>query len=166
LVIPVPEAYIAGVATGRELRYSVPAYPGRTFTAPIVRIAHDVDQRTRTMAVELDVDNTDGRLTPGTFATVLWSVDRPYATLFVPSTAVTTDLERTFVIRVDGGRTDWVDVTTGITANDQIEVFGSLHPGDLVVRNGNDALRPNTSVRAQVASPGGTTDVTTRRPGA
>src|SRR6185437_10941932 len=53
LVIPVPEAYIAGVATGRELRYSVPAYPGRTFTAPIVRIAHDVDQRTRTMAVEL-----------------------------------------------------------------------------------------------------------------
>jgi RND family efflux transporter MFP subunit len=162
LVVPVPEAYIAGVEAGRQLRFTVPAYPGRTFAAPIARIAHDVDQGTRTMAVELDVHNTDRRLTPGTFATVLWSVARPYPTLFVPSTAITTDLERTFVIRVDSGLTDWVDVTTGIADNEATEVFGNLHAGDLVVRNGTDALRPKTPVHAQLIPPARGADLTPR----
>ena len=151
LVVPVPEAYVGSIATGPEVGFTVPAYPDRTFSAPVARIAHDVDQRTRTMAVELDVRNSDGRLTPGTFANVEWPVERDYPTLFVPSAAITTDLQRTFVIRVQNGRANWVDVTTGVTANGDTEVFGNLQPGDLVIRNATDAVRPNSSVRVQDA---------------
>ena len=64
LVVPVPEAYVGSIATGPEVGFTVPAYPDRTFSAPVARIAHDVDQRTRTMAVELDVRNSDGHHGP------------------------------------------------------------------------------------------------------
>src|ERR1035438_5883837 len=154
LVVPVPEAYTAGIREGQQAAFSVPAYPGRTFHAPIARIAHDVTQNTRTMAVELDVRNTDGQITPGSFATVEWPIQRSYPTMLIPSTSVTTDLQRTFVIRVRQGKAEWVDVKTGVTVNGKTEVFGELQPGDIVVANATDAIRPGTSLSTrQLSSP-------------
>jgi membrane fusion protein, multidrug efflux system len=153
LVVPVPEAYTAGIREGQQAAFSVPAYPGRTFHAPIARIAHDVTQNTRTMAVELDVRNADGQITPGSFATVEWPIQRSYPTMLVPSTSVTTDLQRTFVIRMRQGKAEWVDVKTGVTVNGKTEVFGELHPGDIVVANATDAIRPGTNLSTQQLSP-------------
>jgi len=62
------------------------------------------------MQVELDFHNGDAQVTPGTFANVEWPIQRTYQTLFVPVTAITTDLQRTFVIRVRQGKAEWVDV--------------------------------------------------------
>jgi membrane fusion protein, multidrug efflux system len=76
LVIPVPEAYPAGVTNGTSLTFTVAAYPGQTFTGTVSRISQSVDVATRTMAVELDVNNADGRLAPGTFCQVKWPVRR------------------------------------------------------------------------------------------
>jgi RND family efflux transporter MFP subunit len=149
LVVPVPEAYTAGIREGQQAAFSVPAYPGRTFHARIARIAHDVTQNTRTMAVELDVRNGDGQITPGSFATVEWPIQRSYPTMLVPSTSVTTDLQRTFVIRVRQGKAEWVDVKTGVTVNGKTEVFGELQPGDIVVANATDAIRPGTNLSTQ-----------------
>ena len=58
---------------------------GRTFSGTIARVAQAVDVKTRTMAVELDVANGDGRLAPGTFCQVRWPVHRAAPSLFVPS---------------------------------------------------------------------------------
>jgi membrane fusion protein, multidrug efflux system len=146
LVVPVPEQYVAAVQQGEKVMFTLPQYPGQSFSAPVARIAHDVDQKTRTMAVELEVRNRDGRITPGTFATVQWRIQRSYPTLFVPTTAVTTDLQRTFVVRVTGGKAEWVDVKTGVTSGNLIEVFGDLHAGDQVATRGTDEIRPGTSI--------------------
>src|ERR1700688_1014989 len=70
LVVPVPEAYVGEMQTGQPVTFTVPAYPGQTFHAPIARISHDVDPNTRTMPVELDVHTSDGRLSPGRFSSV------------------------------------------------------------------------------------------------
>ena len=152
LVVPVPEAYTAGIREGQQAAFSVPAFPGRIFHAPIARIAHDVTQNTRTMAVELEVRNPDAQITPGSFATVDWPIQRSSPTLFVPSSAVTTDLQRTFVIRVRQGKAEWVDVKTGVTVSGKTEVFGELQPGDIVVANATDAIRPGTSLSTQQLS--------------
>ena len=93
------------------------------------------------MQVELDFRNVDGQITPGTFTNVDWPIHRTYATLFAPSTAVATDLQRTFVIRVRQGKADWVDVKTGVTANGKVEVFGDLQSVDIVVANVTDSIR-------------------------
>jgi RND family efflux transporter MFP subunit len=114
LVVPLPEAYISSVATGAEMPFTVPAYPGQTFSGTVARIAQAVDTRTRTMAVELDVINRDGRLAPGTFCQVKWPVRRPGSSLFVPSGSVAATTDRTFVVRIRNGKTEWVDVKTGL----------------------------------------------------
>ena len=149
VVVPVPEAYVGGIQEGQQVAFSVPAYPGRTFRAPVARISHDINQNTRTMQVELDLHNADSQITPGTYTSVEWPIHRSYATLFVPSSAVTTDLQRTFVIRVRQGKTEWVDIKAGVTVNGKTEVFGDLQPGDVVVANATDSIRSGTAVSAQ-----------------
>ena len=140
VVVPVPEAYAAGVQEGQQVTFRVPAYPDRTFHAPIARISHDINQQTQTMQVELDFHNTGAQIIPGSFTSVEWPIHRSYATLFVPSSAVATDLQRTFVIRVREGKAEWVDVKTGVMMNGKTEVFGDLQPSDIVVRNATDSL--------------------------
>jgi len=69
----------------------------------------------------------------------------------VPVSAVTTDQQRTFVIRVAGGAAEWVSVQTGQGSNGEIEVVGDLHPGDQVVRSANDSIRSGDKVTASPA---------------
>jgi membrane fusion protein (multidrug efflux system) len=151
LVIPVPEAYTAGVTSGTSLSFTVAAYPGQTFSGTVSRISRSVDVTTRTMAVELDVNNADGRLAPGTFCQVRWPVRRTAPSLVVPNGSVATTTGRTFVIRVRGGRTEWVDVKTGLSSGALIEVFGDLKPGDEIAARGTDELKAGAAVHIKQA---------------
>lgn len=153
LVVPVPEAYTAEMNPGTELSFTVAAYPGQRFSGKIARVAQAVDVSTRTMAVELDVVNSDGRLAPGTFCQVRWPVRRSRPSLFVPSASVAATTDRTFVIRIRGGKTEWVDVRTGLTSGALVEVFGDLRAGDEIAGRGTDELRPGTDVRPREAKP-------------
>lgn len=148
LVVPVPEGEVGEMRLGQQIPFSTPAFLGQTFTAPIARISHDVSQQTRTMHVELDVQNADGKLAPGSFATVTWPVERSYATMFVPTSAIASDQQHTFVIRISDGTAQWVTVQTGQTAKGEIEVVGELHPGDQVVRSASDSIRNGQKVTA------------------
>src|SRR6266436_1455654 len=147
LVLPVPEAYVGEMQVGQQVAFTVPAHPGETFHAPITRISHDVELNTRTMPVELDVHSVDGRLLPGSYSSVKWPVHRTAPTMFVPVSAVTNDQQRTFVERVRDGKAEWVDVVTGLGVSGNIEVFGDLKPGDEVIRNATDAIRPGQQVK-------------------
>jgi hypothetical protein len=74
--------------------------------------------------------------------------------LFVPSSAVATTTERTFVIRIRDGAAEWVDVKRGAVMGHLVEVFGQLAPGEPVAVRGTDELRAGTHVVAtQVSSP-------------
>jgi membrane fusion protein, multidrug efflux system len=153
LVIPVPEAYTAGVTNGTSLTFTVPAYPGQTFTGTLSRISGSVDVATRTMAVELDVNNTGGKLAPGTFCQVNWPARRTAPSLMVPNASVASTTGRTFVIRVRSGRTEWVDVKTGLTSGPLVEVFGDLQPGDDIAARGTDELKAGASVQVKRMKP-------------
>lgn len=72
LVLPVPEAELAGILAGRKLNFKVPAHPGRTFTATIARIPRSLNAATRTMPIELDVPNPTGTLAPGMYCEIDW----------------------------------------------------------------------------------------------
>jgi RND family efflux transporter MFP subunit len=152
LVVPVPENDVAGVPERTQVAFTVPTFPGRIFQAPIERISHSVDLKTRTMPVELDVSDAKAELVPGIFCEAQWPVRRTYPTLFVPVASVGSDQERTFVIRVRNDRTEWVDVKTGVTAGNLIEVFGDLHEGDTVATRGTDQLRAGTEVSPKMVA--------------
>jgi membrane fusion protein, multidrug efflux system len=154
LVVPVPEADIGSIAPGATVQFKVPAFAGETFAGIIRRVGGSLDLSTRTMPVELDVANTSGRLAPGMYAEVSWPVRPERASLLVPKTAVVKTTERTFVIRIRDGVTEWVDVKVGTGIDDIVEVFGDIADGDLVAVRGTDELRPGKKVSIKSAPTG------------
>lgn len=161
LTVPVPEADVGGIRQGAIAEFTVDAWPGQHFSGTIARIAYSVEERTRTMPVELDVDNRDGKLAPGMFAEVRWPVQRDVATLFVPASAVVESMEATFVQAVRDDRIRRVAVKRGRMQGDLVEVFGALREGDLVAGRGSEELADGTRVSARLreAAPASTATV-------
>lgn len=149
LVVAVPEALVGATVKGARVAFTVPAYPGETFYGVLNLMAHDLDEKTRSMAAELDVKNPDLRLSAGMYPEVQWPVRRPQPSLLVPPTSIVTTTERTFVIRVNNGVAQWVNVGRGARVGDLIEVFGALKDGDTVVRRGTDEIREGSKVNVQ-----------------
>jgi RND family efflux transporter MFP subunit len=141
LAVAVPEADVAGLVQGRSVQFKVAAYPERTFSGVIARPAHAVDVKTRTMPVELDVQNKVGSLAPGMYSSVLWPVASARPSLLVPATSIVTTTERVFVIRNRNGRAEWVDVRKEATVGSLVAVAGGLKPGDEVVERATDEIR-------------------------
>lgn len=150
LIVNLPEAEVATIRPGIAVGFTVPAYPGRSFSARLTRTAGALTAQTRTMPVELDVDNNDLQLSPGMFPLVTWPAERPVSSLVVPLTAVAVTTERTFVVRIRDGLVEWVDVRKGVTISlegkDYVEVFGELVSGETIALRGTDELRPGTAV--------------------
>ena len=150
LVVAVPEALVGAIVKGARVPFTVPAYPGETFYGVANLMAHDLDEKTRTMAAELDVKNPDLRLGAGMYPEVQWPVRRPHPSLLVPPTSIVTTTERTVVIRVsNGGVAEWVNVSRGARVGDLIEVFGALKEGDTIVRRGTDEIREGAKINGQ-----------------
>lgn len=147
LVVAVPEADVAGVSRGTALKFRVPAYPGRSFSATVARVSRSLDAATRTMPVEADVNNAGGQLGPGMYAEVDWTAKRGRPSLLVPPTAIMTTTERTFVIRVAGGKAEWVNVSRGMSAGDLVEVMGALNEGDVIVKRATDEIRNGSAMK-------------------
>ena len=126
LVVAVPEEDSGTITLGTTVPFHVPAFPERTYSGVVARSSHSLDTKTRTMAVELDVMNSDGSLAPGMYPTVKWPIRRSHPALLVPPSSVVTTSERTFVIRDRDGHAEWVDVKKGPAEGDLIEVIGQL----------------------------------------
>ncbi len=149
LVVAVPESEVAGIGYNGKVLFTVPAYPGETFSGTVARVSHTIDQKTRTMPVELDVPNPNRRLAPGMYPDIAWPSRRTKPSLLVPATAVVSTTERVFVVRLKNGRAEWVNVKKGTPAGDNIEVFGALAPGDVVVKRPTDEIRDGSPVQAK-----------------
>ena len=141
LTVAVPEQDIGGIVAGAKVEFKVPAFPERTYAGTVARVAHALDLKTRTMPVELDVQNPDGSLSPGMYPSVKWPIRRTRPSLLVPKTSVVTTAERTFVVRAREGKAEWVDVKKGAADGDSIEVMGNLQAGEMVVRRATDEIR-------------------------
>src|SRR5437867_7089418 len=148
VTVAVPEENVGAIAKGANVGFQVPAYPERNFSGTVARRAQALDQKTRTMAVELDVMNPDQSLAPGMYAAVKWPVRRAQPALYVPRTGVVTTTERTFVIREKNGKAEWVNVRKGAVDGDLQEVIGELQAGDKVVKRAYDELREGTPLQS------------------
>jgi membrane fusion protein, multidrug efflux system len=140
LTVAVPESDVGAVSEGAPAEFSVQAWPGEHFSAVVKRVSHAIDPKTRTMPVELDVDNPGGQLASGMYAEVRWPIVRTAPSLLVPATAVVQSTERTFVDRVRHGVLDQVPVRRGAVLGERVEIIGQLSPGDLVMKRGSEEL--------------------------
>lgn len=146
LIVPVPEAYAGSIDKGATVPFTVPAYPEEIFQGVVSRISQSVDPKTRSMPVEMDVENPAMRLAAGMFPEVRWPIRRSTPTLFVPATTIVTTTENVFVLLVKENLVEWIPVRKGSKSGSMVEVFGALQSGDLVVLRGTDEIRPGTQI--------------------
>jgi RND family efflux transporter MFP subunit len=149
LTVAVPEQDVGTIIEGARAEFGVPAWPADRFYGVIRRVSHRIDARTRTMPVELDVDNRLGKLAAGMFAEVSWPLRREAPSLFVPPSAVVQSPEMTFVDRVQEGVVTRVPVKRGALLAQSLEVFGALHAGDVVLVRGLEELAEGSRVQTK-----------------
>ncbi|MFA6086694.1 efflux RND transporter periplasmic adaptor subunit [Mucilaginibacter sp.] len=147
--IAVPEAYNSTTLKGNEATFTVSANPGQVFKAKLARKSDAIDPQTRSETWELTFPNAGGLLKPGMFAQVVLPVSRPKEGFLVPFKTVVSTQERKFVIKVENGKTQWVDVKTGFTGKEKTEIAGDLKAGDQLVAQANEELKEGVTVQVK-----------------
>jgi multidrug efflux pump subunit AcrA (membrane-fusion protein) len=125
-----------------------PERPGKTYPAQVVRTADALDPTSRTLQVELLVDNSSGELFPGAYSQVHFKVARGTGHLSVPASAVlfrSTDLQ-VAVVGADN-RVTLKSITTGRDSGTSLEVLAGLAPGEDIIVNPSDSLETGARVR-------------------
>jgi RND family efflux transporter MFP subunit len=143
---PVPEVYAAAVRNGATVTLTQDAYPGQLFTGTIVRNANAIDQTTRTLNVEVDVDNPTGRLLPGAYIFVHLRSPGAYHSVTIPSNTLLFRAEGLRVGVVRNGRIQLVPITIGHDFGNAVEVSSGLSVKDAVVLDPSDSLANGSQV--------------------
>ncbi|MFP3940162.1 MAG: efflux RND transporter periplasmic adaptor subunit [Thermoanaerobaculia bacterium] len=148
--VPAPDAPHVEVGARVEVRLS--SLPGETFTGRVVRLAPELDPSTRTLELEAEIPNSEGRLRPGMLARLQIPRRTIPDALMVPLDSLV-DMEDRKVLYVvaDDGTVERRDVVTGATIGDRVVVEEGLAPGDRVIVDGQSRVAPGQQV--EVASP-------------
>jgi RND family efflux transporter MFP subunit len=153
--IAVPEIYAASVKTGEKAGLTLDAFPGEIFTGTIVRNADAIDVASRTLNVEVDVENPSGRLLPGAYAFVHFKVPSHSGAVTIPSNALLFRAEGLRAAVVRDGHVELTPITIGQDYGNAVEVVSGLHPRDAVVTNPSDSLVNGAAVQLASKTPAG-----------
>jgi RND family efflux transporter MFP subunit len=152
--VNVPEAYSQAARPGLTADLTLAEFPGRRFQGKLVRTANAIDQTTRTLLVEIDVDNPTGTLFSGAYAEVHFKLPSATSTFILP---VNTLLFRAEGLRVatvtDGQHAELRPITIGHDFGNEVEVVSGLSGNESIVVNPPDSLASGQQVR--IAPPSG-----------
>src|SRR5882757_3842008 len=153
--VNVPEEYSQGIKVGMTADLNITEFPGRKFQGKLVRTANAITVTTRTLLVEIDVDNPAGTLLTGSYAEVHLDVPSQSSTLLLPVNTLLFRSEGLRVGVVKDGKVTLTAVTPGHDFGNQIEIVSGLKPDDQVIINPPDSLITGQQVQiVQAALPG------------
>lgn len=144
--VSVPEIYADAIPDGSKVAISQTANPSRTLTGTVVRNSNAIDQTTRTLNVEVDVDNEDGRLLPGAYVFVHMKLAGQATSVTIPSNALLFRGEGLRAATVVDDKVRLVPITIGHDFGSTVEVTSGLSNKDLVVLDPSDSLADGASV--------------------
>ncbi|MCA1556564.1 MAG: efflux RND transporter periplasmic adaptor subunit, partial [Acidobacteria bacterium] len=147
LRIDIPEQLIGVVGTGQTVSVTTSAYADRAFAGRIARISPNVTAASRTLTVEAEVDNSQGLLKPGQFATVRISQPKGDAAVLIPARAVRTEQDVSRVYVVKDGRIQERVVQLGQVEGELVEVKTGISADELVATSNVEVLRDGVAVR-------------------
>ncbi len=152
--VAVPEVYSRAARPGSTATLTLDEFPGRSFQGTLVRNANAIDLASRTLLVEVDVDNPRGELLPGAYVFVHLQLPKQIASVAVPANTLLFRAEGPQVAVVRDGRAQLVPVTIGRDYGTTLEIVAGLQPTDQVIVAPSDSLASGTRVRIAGAPAG------------
>lgn len=147
LTIPVPESDAVGVQKGMDMEVTLPALSGKSIMAKVSRISHALDQKSKTMQVEIDLENSDGKILSGMYAKVLLQINSRENLLSLPVFARVRHKNEEYVLVVEDGRVRRLPVKPGLSNQDYFEVLnGDITSETLVIVQGKGLVKPGQIV--------------------
>jgi RND family efflux transporter MFP subunit len=138
--VNVPEEYSQGMKVGMPADLALAEFPGRKFQGKLVRTADAINMTTRTLLIEIDVDNPAGTLLTGSYAEVHLNVPSRASTFLLPVNTLIFRSEGLQVGIVKDGNVTLKTVTPGHDLGNQIEIVAGLKASDQVVINPPDSI--------------------------
>lgn len=149
LTVAIPEKHARSIATGSKVSFTVSDHPGKVLSATLSRMSSFLDQSSRSITAEFDVDNSSGELGGGEYAQVKLQMKRPAPSLWLPSTSVVSAQSGVFVLRANDDILERVPVKLGIRKGELQEVFGELTKTDKILIKGTEELEEGKKVKIQ-----------------
>ncbi|MCU1297895.1 MAG: efflux transporter, family, subunit [Acidobacteriaceae bacterium] len=150
--VNVPEEYSQGVKVGMSADLSLAEFPGRKFQGKLVRTAEAINLTTRTLLIEVDVDNPTGTLLTGSYAEVHLAVPSQASTFLLPVNTLIFRSQGLHVGVVKDGKVVLTAVTPGHDFGNEIEIVSGLTPDNQVIINPPDSLVHGQQVKIVQAS--------------
>jgi len=138
--VPVPEVSAAAVRTGEQVTLTSDQFPNQIFHGTLTRDSRAIDSQSRTLNVEVDIDNSTGKLLPGSYAFVHIRVPGGANGLAIPATTLLFRAQGLQVGVVRNGRAELVPITIGRDYGDTVEVTSGLKRDDAVILSPSDSL--------------------------
>ena len=145
--IDIPEQAIPEVRVGQSVSITTSAWPDQNFSGRVARIAPNVSATSRTLTVEAEIENGNGALKPGQFATVRILQERAEPAVLVPARAVVTDAGVSRVYVIKDGHAEQRLVQTGQTEGDLIEIKSGVAADEQVATSGLEQLSDGIAVK-------------------
>ena len=147
--ISVPEVFASSIKIGGKVDVTLDSLPGEKFSGTLVRTAEAINSQSRTLNVEVDVENPEGRLLPGAYAFVRLKVPSTAGAVIIP---VNTLLFRSEGLRVGvarNGHAELVPITIGHDFGNTVEVISGLTTKDALISDPSDSLVNGADVRVE-----------------
>jgi RND family efflux transporter MFP subunit len=138
--VNVPEEYSQGVKVGMTADLALAEFPGRKFRGKLVRTADAINVTTRTLLIEIDVNNPAGTLLTGSYAEVHLEIPTQASSYLIPVNALIFRSEGLQVGIVKDGSVALTTVTPGHDFGNQIEIVAGLNSSDPVIVNPPDSI--------------------------
>jgi RND family efflux transporter MFP subunit len=156
IYVEVPETDFPAMQVGATPTVTLEEYPGQSFQGHLVRTDNAINPFSRTLRVEVDVDNAEGKLLPGAYVFVHFLLPGGARSVTVPSNVLLFRSEGLRVGVVRNGTTELVPIKIGRDYGDKVEVLSGVGPADQVILNPSDSLIGGTAVRVASGKPAGT----------
>jgi len=147
IYVRMPQVYLSGVTPGMTAEFSVPEYPGRSFTAELTNSAGAVAASSGTQLLQFQIDNKDGAIKPGDYAEMHFKFPATAGVVRIPATALLFRDEGMLVATVDASNhvaLKPIDIRTDL--GNAVEATG-LAADDRVIDNPSDSLRAGDLVK-------------------
>jgi RND family efflux transporter MFP subunit len=153
--VAVPEVYSPTVRSGGSATLTLDEFPSETFRGTIVRNTNSIDLASRTLLVEVDIDNPTGRLLPGAYVFVHQKLPDATHSVTIPANALVFRKEGLQVALIRDGKARLVSVKINHDYGNSVEIASGLQPTDAVIMDPSDSLVDGTPVRLNNNSAGG-----------